>query len=216
MVTFLITSVLFLGLVAIGIYYWQKPAKSQRLPLLPPPPRGLFSETNAPEEAVSSENNGHEDLLLRAKDGELKVLSEANGHAIYSDVLDTLVAHAETEPKLLSLASFVKQNSLPVNKALADALFRSWQAAPNRQSTPKMLHFAGLTDDAEVYRTAVEATMNYWRSARLSDISATELLALFNGEFWVLSSGVRNSGNGFILKRTLSSARRELEGTTNN
>jgi len=217
MVIFLITSVLILGLAAIGIYFWQKPSKPQSTSLPPDPrPAALFSETTPVVVEAIPENNGHADLLLRAKEGELKVLSEAKGHAVYSDVLNSLVTHAATEPKLLSLASYVKQNKLPVNKALADAMLRSWQAAPSRQSTPKMLHFAALTDDAAIYRNAVEAAMNYWRNGKLNDISTTELQALFNGEFWVLSSGVRNSGNGFILKRTLSSARRELEGTTNN
>jgi hypothetical protein len=34
---------------------------------------------------------------------------------------------------------------------------------------------------------------------------------LFDGEFWVLSARTRSSGAGFILKRKLASARRELE-----
>jgi hypothetical protein len=79
-----------------------------------------------------------------------------------------------------------------------------------------MLHFAALSDDAETYRKAVELAFNLWRDGKLHDVSARELQALFNGEFWVLSSGVRSSGNGFVLKRTLSSARRELEGTTDS
>ena len=217
MVTFLITSVLFLGLVAIGIYFWAKPAKSPNISLPPlTPPRGLFSEAQPVAEQALPENNGHQELLSRAIEGDLKVLTESKGHSVYSAVLDALVSRAKTEPKLLSLASYVKQNRLPVNPALADAMLRSWQTAPDRQSTPKMLHFAALTDNAEIYRNAVETAMTYWRGGKLQDITATELLALLNGEFWVLSSGVRNSGNGFILKRTLSSARRELEGTTNN
>jgi hypothetical protein len=47
MVTLLITSVLVLGLLAIAIYFWQKPAKtSETIELLAPeqPPRGLFSD----------------------------------------------------------------------------------------------------------------------------------------------------------------------------
>jgi hypothetical protein len=47
MVTFLITSVLLLGLVAIAIYYWQKPANTSHTIELPPPPpqgQGLFSD----------------------------------------------------------------------------------------------------------------------------------------------------------------------------
>jgi hypothetical protein len=215
MVTLLITSVLFLSLIAIGIYFWQKPAKSRTIPLPPAvPARGLFSETKAVEEPSVSADNGHQELLSKADEGDLKVLLEARDLPIYNEALTALVSQAATEPKLLSLASYVKQNNLPVNEALADAMFSSWKTAPNRLSTPKMLHFAALMDDAEFYRKAVETALTYWRNGQLNDISAIELQALFNGEFWVLSSAVRNSGNGFILKRTLSSARRELEGTT--
>lgn len=47
MVTLLLTSVLLLGLVAIAIYFWQKPAKTSQTIELPPPPhkhKGLFSD----------------------------------------------------------------------------------------------------------------------------------------------------------------------------
>jgi hypothetical protein len=46
MVTFLLSSVLFLAVLAIAIYFWQKPANpSQSIELPPPPePRGLFSD----------------------------------------------------------------------------------------------------------------------------------------------------------------------------
>jgi hypothetical protein len=65
MVTLLIASVLVLGLVAIAIYFWQKPANtSQTFELLPPPPQqfsGLFSDFRLnqlrnPTEAQLSEN----------------------------------------------------------------------------------------------------------------------------------------------------------------
>ena len=47
MVTFLFTSVFVLGLLAIAIYFWQKPANRSETIGLPPPPeerRGLFSD----------------------------------------------------------------------------------------------------------------------------------------------------------------------------
>lgn len=47
MVTLLIASILVLGLVAIAVYFWQKPANtSQTIELPPPPPEfnGLFSD----------------------------------------------------------------------------------------------------------------------------------------------------------------------------
>ena len=48
MVTLLLTSVLLLGLIAIAIYFWQKPANTSQTTQLPPPPpqqlQGLFSD----------------------------------------------------------------------------------------------------------------------------------------------------------------------------
>ena len=80
----------------------------------------------------------------------------------------------------------------------------------------KAMHFAALSDDADVYRGAVEQALTFWREGKLSDVSAIELRALFDGEFWILSSRTRSSGAGFVLKRTLDSARRELEAAARN
>jgi len=77
------------------------------------------------------------------------------------------------------------------------------------------LHIAALSDDAQIYGQAVEVVLDVWREGKLQDVSAAELLSLFNGEFWVLSSNARSSGAGFVLKRTLSTAKRELELTNN-
>ena len=165
MVTFFVTSVFVLGLVAIAIYFWQKPAnQSQTIePVFPPPPpRSLFpdappdSKTNAPD---------------------------------------------HPQP--------VKEPA--VDKALVQQSIEHWQKSPDRNSTAKMLHAAALSDDAEAYQTAVEAVLRSWRESKLRDISAVELQSLINGEFWVLSSGARSSGAGFVLKRTLSIANRELQ-----
>src|SRR5689334_17890835 len=63
MVTFLITSVLVLGLIAIAIYFWQKPAHKTETAQLPPPPvTSLFANdepallTEAPEEQLQAEH----------------------------------------------------------------------------------------------------------------------------------------------------------------
>ena len=218
MVTFLITSVLIVGLFAIAIYYWQKPANSIEAPPLPPAdlPRSLFSDSAPVAELPAPAQDDHSELLSRASNGDLSALLDAKGLEVYTDVLDTLVLQASSETKLLKLASHIAQCNLPVNNALAEAMLKSWDASPNAQTTAKMLHFAALSDDADLYRRAVEQTLALWRQGKLPDISPTELQALFHSEFWVLSSPVRSSGTGFILKRTLSSARRELEGTTNN
>ena len=218
MVTFLITSALFVALFAIAIYLWQKPRNTEEnLPLPPPtPPRALFSDVGKIPALQPVENNGHRELVVRAKEGDLYALQEAKDFAIYSEVLAGAVSNATSEAKLLKLASYVSQNGLPVNRALAEAMIGSWQNSPNRQTTAKAIHFAALADDAEIFGNTIESALQLFRERKLGDMTAMELQALLNGEYWLLSSGVRNSGAGFVLKRTLSSARRELEGITNN
>ena len=196
MVTLFITSVLILGLVAIAIYFWQKPANTETIDLPPATmPRALFSDSHSVE-ITTPEPDGHEDLLARAKGGDLSALDEAKENSSYNEILNTLVSQS-SEPNLLRLASYISRQNLPVNQALAEAMIQSWQVSPDRNTTAKMLHFAALSDDAETYRKAVELAFSLWRDGKLPDVSASELQALFTGEFWVLSSGVRSSGSRF-------------------
>jgi hypothetical protein len=101
-----------------------------------------------------------------------------------------------------------------VNTALARAIFNSWRRSPDRSSTAKALHIIALANDASLYTEAVETAMAFWREGKLTCTTPEELRALLEGEFWLLSSNVRSSGAGFLLKRTLASVRRELETST--
>jgi hypothetical protein len=229
MVIFLITSILLLGLIAISVYFWQKPSKRPSTAELPPPrnPRGLFDPggsdtaiqlgTTLPTDVDSK--IAREALLERASQGDKSVLQEAHelsDRTVYNDVLNALVNKAESSSELLSLVSKVRLHELPVNEALAASLTEFWQRSPDRSSTAKMLHIAALSDNAEVFKTAVELALRFWREGKLADVSAIELQALFQGEFWVLSSGTRTSGAGFVLKRILASARNELGAIPDN
>ena len=226
MVTFLITSILLLGLFAISIYFWQKPSKSVGNAELPPPdkPRGLFdhdgSDMAAQLSAVTeTDSNKKEALIDRASQGDKNVLQEAlqlREHELYIEVLSVLIDKAQSVPQLHSLVSYVTQHELPVSEKLAVSFIESSKQALNRASTAKMLHIAALSDNAETLKSAVEVAFRSWREGNLPDVSAIELQALFNGEFWVLSSRTRSSGAGFLLKRTLASARRELDAAPNN
>lgn len=177
MVTFLIT-ILALGIIAIAIYFWQKPAKTAETIELPPPPgAGLFTNPQ-PEQlyAAATEENP-------AESGEPDEQAHDDG--------------------------------LEARKALAEEFIVAWQVSPDRVSTAKMLHLAALADDAEIFRTAVETALKVWQRGSVPDLSAAELQSLFNSEFWILSSAVRSSGAGFVLKRTLSRAKRDLERANN-
>jgi hypothetical protein len=175
MVTLLLAAVLFLGLVAIAIYFWQKPANTSQTTELPLPLQqqqlsGLFSdfrlnELRNPAEAPPQQNPG-------------KVSREDFEQAI--------------------------------------EVIRAWQKSPNRNLTAKLLHVAALSDNAKNYGRAIELVLMSWRDGSLTELSAKELQSLFNSEYWVLSSPTRTSGAGFVLKRTLANAIRELESANNN
>src|SRR4249919_3830789 len=103
MVTLFITSVLILGLVAIAIYFWQKPANTETIDLPPATmPRALFSDSHSVE-ITTPEPDGHEDLLARAESGDLSALDEAKENSSYNEILNILVS--QSEQNLLRLAS---------------------------------------------------------------------------------------------------------------
>ena len=220
MVTFLISSVFILAFIAILLYFWQKPASRPETAILPPPPgRGLFIDNVEPAAALlraeaEAEANKikRTETIERAKAGEKSVLLETRNDAeFYEELLNLLVSSADSDPSLLSLLSYVTRHELPVNKKLAERVIDSYKKAPDRNSTAKMLHAAALADDAAVYESAVQVALNFWRDGRLPEVSRQELRSILDGEFWILSSSTRSSGAGFLLKRALASARRELD-----
>ena len=222
MVSLLLIALAIFVVIGSAIYFLQRSAADHHGEnALPPLPglRGLFAEAPSTREenakiATEAKAVQESSLIARAKNGERSVLEEVNeagDEDLYDRLLNELVQLADSDAKLLSLMSFVGTHELRVNTALASAVLESWQKSPDRSSTSKALHFAALSDDANVYREAVEAALVFWREEKLSDVSAMELRALFDGEFWILSSRTRSSGAGFVLKRTLDGARRELE-----
>lgn len=210
-------AVLFLA--GIGFYLWPRSVPTSA-PILPPNPEfyGLFAEAPSKtqgkvKELIAERELEALNLIDRARQGDRTVLNEARtrSDAVYDRALDELVQRADSDAALLTLMSYVAQNDLPVNRALAKAVAGSWRKAPNRGSTAKVLHFAALSDDAALYGNTVEEVLQFWREGKLPGLSKAELRALFDGEFWILSARTRSSGAGFVLKRTLDSARRELE-----
>jgi hypothetical protein len=222
MVALLFTAIFIVGLLAISLYFLAPRANSSEHGLLrpPEPPRGLFGNKDPFESAVPQlPDPGEREALLdslreRARSGDKSALGEAHSLGeglLYDEMLNQLIAKADRAPALLDLVSYVTRNELPVTVKLAEAIISSWQVSPDRRSTATTLHLTALADDASLYQSTVETALDFWRQGLLADISAAELRALFDGEFWVLSTRARSSGAGFLLKRELASARRELE-----
>jgi hypothetical protein len=230
MVTVLVTSFLLLAAISYAIYCWQRTSSNENAErALPPPPRarGLFTGEGtegestrarllraAQEEEEQARAELRSRLLERAAAGDRAVLVEAHesgNAALYDELLDALSERAADHKKLFALVSYVTRHErLRVNARVALRFLEGWKASPDRRSTAVMLHVAATADDAAVYQRAVEAAFRLWREGALADISAEELRALFDGEYWVLSANVRGSGPGFILKRKLAALRREL------
>ena len=224
MVSLLITTLFVLAILAVAVYFWQKPSITSEAEALPPAPgRGLFVE-GTPEgqalvkaaieqEATTAAAAKQQEIIDRAHAADKSILLEAKDPKLYDEVLNILVDLADSDAKLLSLISYVTRNELRVNKNLAERLIDSYKQAPTRSSTATMLHLAALSDDAAVYQNAVETALKSWFDGKLPEISAPELRSILEGEFWILSSPTRSSGAGFLLKRTLANARRKLEAS---
>ncbi len=229
MVTFLITSFFILAFLAIAIYFWQKPAVSTEAEALRPPPgRGLFIDGTpegralalaaADSEARANVAFQRAELLARARRSDKSTLLDARDADadLYDEALNVIIAGADSDPKLLALVSYVTSHELRVSKRLAEKVIESYKTAPDRGLTAKMLHVAALSDDAKVYQEAAETALRFWQEHRLPEVSAPELRSILEGEFWILSPPTRNSGAGFLLKRTLANVRRKLAAAQND
>lgn len=227
MVTVLVTSFLLFAAISYAIYWWQRsPFRDHAQRVLPSPrPVGLFSEINRTEEArllaaeqEASDSARRTSLLERAARGDKNALDEASALAdasLYGEVLDALTEHADSDQSLLSLCSYIARNErLRVNQKLALKFIESWQRAPDRTTTARMLHLAALSGDASVYREAIEAAAQFQSDGRIPSLSPDELRQLVESEYWILPAVSRASGAGFVLKRTLARLSRKLTAST--
>ena len=221
----LIISVLLLALIAFVFSRRPRKLSSEDRPdyFAPPHARGLFSEPNSigTKAGLTSAEANHQAatqraaLMARAAAGDQTSLTEAHASGdkvLYGEVLDTLVEQAsENDESLRALASHIaQQGELRANVKLASALIEIWQRSPNKRLLIEMLHVAALADNGVIYQRATEAALQVWRDGRVPQVTAQELYALIENQYWMLASEVKRSGAGFVLKRMLVSVRREL------
>jgi hypothetical protein len=229
MVTVLVTSILLFAVISYAIHRWQRSSSSENAERFFPPSHAglLFGRLSRTEEdallAAETEARGkalRADLLARSAQGDKAALVEASAAhdaELYNLVLDALIERAETDAGLLSLVSHIARDErLHVSPNLAAKFTESCRRAPDRSTTAKMLHVAALSGDANTYRQAVDTAAEFWRDQSAPSLNADELRQLVESEYWLLPAASRNSGAGFVLKRTLAQLRRELTTSTNN
>lgn len=183
---------------------------------------GLFAEQRAEEiRALTEEEARHREtavrqqLLKRAAKGDLKALNEAQafGDALfYQEVLRTISTQADGNPEILqSIVKYIiDSQELRSGSEFAEAMAEFWIKSPEQYSLADMLHLAVLADDAAVFQRAIETALKLWRESRIEKVSAKNFLATVESAYWLITSEVRNSGPGFLLKQAIADVRREL------
>jgi hypothetical protein len=226
MIFIFIALVVALAAAVAAMYRWQRGVadSSGDRALASPVQRGLFDHSaNGPDRAkVSAANQAFQNraaLKKRASEGDVESLRDAHESAdvgLYCEVLDALVEQAATRQETLQalVSQIATSNNLRANIRMAELVIEAWKNEPTRRATAEALHIAALSDDATTYQAAVEAAIEYSRSGRLPQLSAEDLIALVESQYWALSSEARSSGAGFALKQRLAGVRRELTTAT--
>src|SRR5262245_4223673 len=222
--TILFISILLLAVAAFALHR-RKRRTAPKEPDFFPGTRsfdGLFAEQHAEdmkllaqaeaERRVQEERHG---LLGLAAEGDKAALDEAHtlGDAgFYREILRTLIAHADgDEEALRSIAEhIVDSRALRSSGEFAAMIIERLNAAPDRSSLVRALHLAALSDDAAVFKRAVETASNLFGEGRLPQVSAEDFLATVEGAYWLIDAEVRSSGSGFLLKRLIADVRRGL------
>jgi hypothetical protein len=213
----LIISVFLAFAASFAIFRTKRSRSKEGAGELPPglSPRGLFDvpADETPKESPEQVRRGR--LRERAERGDLSALAEAGASgdaALYRFVLDGLVGRASEDPgRVRELAAHIAgRRSLRASPELAELLLGVWRREPTPSSTAELLRVSALSDDAGTFGRAVSEVLQLWEEGGLGPLAAEDLRALFEAEYWLLSSEAKRSGAGFVLKQKLADARRRL------
>jgi hypothetical protein len=222
--TILFISILLLAVAAFALHRRKRRTATKEPDFFPEPRgfEGLFAEQHAEEMkllAQAEEERRVEEerrrLLGRAAEGDKTALDAARMRgdaAFYREILRTLVAHADgDEEPLRSIAEYiVDSRALRSSGEFAVMIIERLGDAPDQNSLVRMLHLAALSDDAAVFKRAVEAALKLFGEGRLPRFSAEDFLATVESSYWLIDAEARNSGSGFLLKRLIVDVRRGL------
>ncbi len=220
----IISVILAFVAASFAILRTKRPRSNEEVTPLPPyGARALFGDGDAPRPASADAGEDGEpedferELRERASRGDLETLKEAraSGRAgLYGLILSLLLERSEGDAVALrALADFVARGEdLRSSPALAAAALEDFEREPARRRVPVTLRVAALSDDPATFERAMAAVLRARLEGRLDDADAGELRALFDAEYWLLSSEARRSGAGFQLKQKLAQARRSLAG----
>jgi broad specificity phosphatase PhoE len=215
----LIISVLLVFVASFAILRTKRSSSKVDTAELPPgvSPRGLFGDTADEDEIPkeSPEQLRRDELRERAERGDLSALAlarDSKDAALYRFVLDGLVGRASGDgAHVRELAAHIAGGQdLRASPELAEMLLGEWRREPTPASTAELLRVSALSDDAGTFGRAVSEVLQIWEAGALEGLGTDDLRALFEAEYWLLSSEAKRSGAGFVLKQNLADVRRRL------
>ena len=219
----LIISIFLLAVISFVLYRTKRQSlkSAAEQDFFPPPSRGLFEEGSRAaagdggDGAAPAAHAAHAaQLRERARGGELNTLGEARATGdkkLYDEVLGALLKRDPSAENVRAVAAHViGSENLRAGPVLAGALLTLWRISPDNVPPADLLRVAALSDDAGVFREAVEEVAGAWEQGRLPGRSAEDLCRLFESEYWVLAPEATRTGAGFRLKQQLAEVRRRL------
>lgn len=218
MIIAILITLILLSASGLALYFWQRTGRDNYIDQLAPPPavRGLFDDQISESEPFhSGKEEARRGLLERAARADNSALDDAhkaNDRDLYNEVLDELTEQAEKNNEALGalVTHITESKKLRSNTRLAQWLIGNFKHTPTRRAVADMLHVAALADDAAIYERAVEEAVEFWQRGQPSELTAENLLALVESQYWVLTPEARRSGEGFALRQSLERCRRQL------
>jgi hypothetical protein len=222
--TILFISMFLLAAATFALHLWNRRPPPNEPDFFPEPQGfdGLFAEQYAEEMKLLAQADAdrrvqeeRQLLLGRAAEGDKAALDEAHLYGdggFYREILQTLTARAEgDEEALRSIAEYiVDSGALRSSVEFAAMMIERWSESPDQLSFAGALHLAALSNDASVFRRAVEIALKRFGEGRLQRVSAENFLAAVDSAYWLIDAEVRNSGSGFLVKKVIADVRREL------
>jgi hypothetical protein len=222
--TILFISILLLAIATFALHRRKRQTPPIEPDVLPEPSGfdGLFAEQHAEEmkllAQVDAERRVQEErrrLLGLAAEGDKTALDEARMRgdgSFYREILQTLVARAEgDEEALRSIAEYILDSrALRSSGEFASMMIERWSETPDRLSFVGSLHLAALSDDAAVFKRAVDVALKLFCEGRLPRVSPKKFLATVESAYWLIDAEAPRTGSGFLLKRLIADVRREL------
>lgn len=220
-----------LPLIAVAIialrYLSRLPAAEQKLSLSEHRTfDGLFAQQREEEARALAQADAEwaaeakrAEILTRASAGETTALDEAHAtgnREFYNLVLETLIAGARDDrEKLRSTAKYiVDSGKLRSTAEFASRMIEQYQPELGPGAFTTMLYLAALSDNAEVYRHAVEIAREHFKQGRIPRLQRGDFIATVENGYWLISAETRYSGSGFTLKQLIAEVRRELAAAT--